>query len=98
MLTDSVGNVLELAQEMSAAAGVPLAGVLEDVKNMSEETAALFAGQPQQLLKASIEARGLGLSVDQITKSLSSVTDIQGQFNKQSELCFIRKESKSVRG
>ena len=86
---DSVGNVLELAQEMSAAAGVPLAGVLEDVKNMSEETAALFAGQPQQLLKASIEARGLGLSVDQITKSLSSVTDIQGQFNKQSELSAL---------
>ena len=86
---DSVGNVLELAQGMSAAAGVPLAGVLEDVKNMSEETAALFAGNPQQLLKASIEARSLGLSVDQITKSLGSVTDIQGQFNKQAELSAL---------
>ena len=86
---DSVDEVLKLAQGMSAAAGVPLAGVLEEVRNMSEETAALFAGNPQQLLKATIEARGLGLSVDQITKSLSSVTDIQGMFNKQAELSAL---------
>ena len=68
--------------------GFPLAGVLEDVKNMSEETAAIL-GQPQQLLKGFSISRGLGLSVDQITKSLSSVTDIQGQFNKQSELSAL---------
>ena len=82
-------EMLKFAKNMSEASGVPLGLALEDIKGMSEETAAVFAGQPKKLLEATIQARGLGLTIDQINKGLSGVTDVQSTFNEQARLSAL---------
>ena len=86
---DTAEQQLDSIMKDAAAAGVPLAAVLDEISNATDTTAALFAKNPQQLAKASIEARGLGLTMSQITKNLDNITDLQGTFTKQSELSAI---------
>lgn len=86
---DTAEQQLDSIMKDAAAAGVPLSAVLDEISNSTDTTAGLFAKNPQQLAKASIEARGLGLTLSQITKNLDNITDLQGTFNKQAELSSV---------
>ncbi len=87
--SDTVGAGIDTMIQDAAAAGVPLAQIMDEVANATDTTAGLFAKNPKELLKASIEARGLGLTMTQITSNLDNITDIQGTFNKQAELSAL---------
>lgn len=86
---DTAEQQLDSIMADAAKAGVPVAAVMDEIANASDTTAGLFAKNPQQLAKASIEARGLGLTMSQITKNLDNITDLQGTFNKQAELSAV---------
>ena len=86
---DTAEQQLDSIMADAAKAGVPVAAIMDEIANASDTTAGLFAKNPQQLAKASIEARGLGLTMNQITKNLDNITDLQGTFTKQAELSAI---------
>ena len=86
---DTAEQQLDSIMADAAKAGVPVAAVMDEIANATDTTAGLFAKNPQQLAKASIEARGLGLTMSQITKNLDNITDLQGTFNKQAELSAV---------
>ena len=86
---DTAEQQLDSIMRDAAKAGVPVAAIMDEIANASDTTAGLFAKNPQQLAKASIEARGLGLTMSQITKNLDNITDLQGTFTKQAELSAI---------
>ena len=86
---DTAEQQLDSIMRDAAKAGVPVAAIMDEIANASDTTAGLFAKNPQQLAKASIEARGLGLTMSQITKNLDNITDLQGTFTKQAELSSI---------
>jgi hypothetical protein len=70
---DSQKDMLLFAQHMSAAVGVPLDAVMEDVAEASESMYQYLSRSPLQLVKAAIEAKSLGTSLSAATKTSASL-------------------------
>ena len=73
----------------AAAAGVPVAAIMDE-NSLRSDTDQRFAKNPQQLAKASIEAK-LGLTMSQITKKAIIYTDLQGTIYKTSRIIIGRR-------
>lgn len=59
--------------------------LLEDVSSLSKDTLATFADQPGRLAEAAYEARKLGLSLDKLKGSQSSLLDIESSIASEFE-------------
>ena len=66
-------DMLMLAQHMAAAAGVPLDAVMQDVASASEKGYQFLSRDPLVLLKATIQARLLGTSLQSSTATAGSL-------------------------
>jgi hypothetical protein len=77
------------AVSLSKAAGVPLAKVMKDVANASGETLALIRGNVNALIKASVEARRLGTSLESVGNSASKLLDFQTSISDEMEASVL---------
>lgn len=57
------------AQSFSAAADVPFPQVMQDIANASVETKMMMSKVPLELIKAAVEARRMGTTLDKMTSS-----------------------------
>ncbi len=77
------------AVSLSKAAGVPLKQVMSDVAKASGDTLALVRGSVTQLIKASVEARRLGTSLDAVGSSASKLLDFQSSIGEEMEASVL---------
>jgi uncharacterized tellurite resistance protein B-like protein len=77
------------AVSLSKAAGVPLKQVMTDVAKASGDTLALVRGSVTQLIKASVEARRLGTSLDAVGSSASKLLDFQSSIGEEMEASVL---------
>ena len=80
-------NMITFASAAAEAAGIAPADVMADIAKSSETAAKYFGDNPKELAKAAIEARRLGLTLDDmadVSKGLLDIeTSIEAQFEAQ---------------
>ena len=80
-------NMIAFASAASEVVGVNPKDVMADIANSAETAAKYFGNNPKELAKAAIEARRLGLSLDDMAgvsdKLLDINTNIEAQFTAQ---------------
>ncbi len=94
------------AASLSKAAGVPLDTVMKDVTKASSETLSILRGNPMELVKATVEARRLGISLETVAKASRSMLNFQESVGEEMEasvligknLTFQRAREKSFLG
>ena len=73
------------AKDLSNAAGVPINLVMDDLANISDDVSAYLGSNPEELVKATIEARRLGLSLESTAKVANSLLDFESSIEKEME-------------
>lgn len=89
MSSDTAKNVILYTKELSQAGGVSFSKIMKDVAGASGNTLKFMRGNVLALVKASIEARRLGVDVKSIASAAESLTDFEGTFNKEMELSVL---------
>ena len=84
----SVG-MLGLTRSMSVAAGVPLPDVMNDVAQASESVRNTFRGNTLELIKATVEARRYGLSLESSARTAESMLDFNQSVNAEMEASIL---------
>jgi len=82
---ESARNSMAFAVGMAQAAGVPLDKVLEDVANASDDTLALLRGSTEELIKAAVEARRLGTTIETLSGSAAHMLDWESSIRSEME-------------
>ena len=73
------------AKDLSNAAGVPINLVMDDLANISDNVSAYLGSNPEKLVRATIEARRLGLSLESTAKVADSLLDFESSIEKEME-------------
>ena len=73
------------AKDLSNAAGVPINLVMEDLANISDNVQAYLGSNPEQLVRATVEARRLGMSLETTAKIADSLLDFESSIEKEME-------------
>lgn len=82
-------NMLLVAQRMSAAAGVPLDSVMEDVASASQDSYQFMARNSLEVLKAAVQARILGTSLESSAKSAGSLLNFTESVKNEMEASVL---------
>lgn len=86
---DAQRDMLYFAQHMSAAAGVPLDAVMEDVATASESSYQFLSRSPLELVKAAVQARAMGTSLQSATKSSASLLNFTQSVKDEMEASVL---------
>ena len=89
-------NMLMIAQRMSAAAGVPLDSVMNDVASASQESYQFLSKNPLELLKAAVKARELGTTLSSATKTSASLLDFTKSVSAEMEASVLLGKSMNL--
>jgi hypothetical protein len=86
---EASANMMLFTREMAKAAGVPLAKVLKDIANISEDVRLTFSGTTKKLVESVVEARRLGISIDSMAKSSSKLLHFYDSVNQEMEASVL---------
>ena len=70
------------AKDLSNAAGVPINLVMDDLANISDNVSAYLGSNPEKLVRATVEARRLGMSLETTAKVADSLLDFESSIEK----------------
>lgn len=89
-------DMLLIAQRMSAAAGVPLDAVMQDVAESSQESYQFLSRNPIELLKAAVKARELGTTLSASAKSSASLLNFTESVKAEMEASVLLGKSMNL--
>ena len=78
-------NVVLATAKLSEMAGVAPSEVMKDMANASEETLMFLSKNPMQLMRATVEARRMGTTIESIAKSARTMLNFQDSINSEME-------------
>jgi hypothetical protein len=87
--SDSMEGMIGFTKSLSNAAGVSLPKVMEDIAGASDSVRANFRGNTTELIKATVEARRLGLSLESMGKTSESLLDFNSSVNAEMEASVL---------
>jgi hypothetical protein len=73
------------AKDLSNAAGVPINLVMDDLANISDDVHGFLGSNPKELVKATVEARRLGLSLESTAKIANGLLDFESSIEAEME-------------
>lgn len=77
------------AISLAKSAGVPIGKVMKDMSSATGQTLVMLRGNTAELIKATVEARRLGTSIDKITKSGAMLLDFQTSIYDEMEASVL---------
>jgi len=83
--TQSQTSMIGFAKSLSNAAGVPLAKVMEDLSSLTESVRLTFRGTTTELVKSTVEARRLGLTINDVANVAEKLLNFQDSINAEIE-------------
>jgi hypothetical protein len=83
--TMSQSSMIGFVKELSKAAGTSFAKIMEDLANLTESVRLTFRGTTVQLVKSTVEARRLGLSIADVGAAAEKLLDFQESINAEIE-------------
>jgi len=86
---DAQKDMMYFAQHMSAAAGVPLDAVMEDVAQASQTSYQFLSRSPIELVKAAVEAKRMGTSLQSAATSSSSLLNFTESVKNEMEASVL---------
>jgi hypothetical protein len=86
---NSTDGMIGFTKSLSNAAGVPLPKVMEDIAGASDSVRANFRGNTIELIKATVEARRMGLSLESMGKTSESLLDFNSSVNAEMEASVL---------
>lgn len=89
-------DMLMIAQRMSAAAGVPLDAVMNDVAEASHDSYQFLSRNPLELLKAAVKARELGTTLSSSAKSSASLLNFTESVKAEMEASVLLGKSMNL--
>jgi len=78
-------SMIGFAQAFSTAAGVPLADVMKDLSTLSDSVRQTFRGSTLQLVKSTVEARKLGLTITEVGNVAEKLLNFTDSINAEIE-------------
>jgi len=78
-------SMIGFAKEFSNAAGVPLTEVMKDLSTLSESVRTTFRGSTLQLVKSTVEARKLGLTINEAGNVAEKLLNFTESINAEIE-------------
>jgi len=78
-------SMIGFAKEFSNAAGVPLTEVMKDLSTLSESVRTTFRGSTLQLVKSTVEARKLGLTITEAGNVAEKLLNFTESINAEIE-------------
>jgi len=88
-LTQASQGAMGFAQSLNAAAGTNINEVMGDIASMSESTRATFRGNTVELIKSTVEARRLGMSLDSMARTSEGLLDFNTSVNAEMEASVL---------
>ena len=88
-IKDATTGMMGFAQSMAVAAEVPLPEVMNDLANMSDTVRSTFRGNTVELIKATVEARRMGLSIESLGKTSEGLLDFNQSVNSEMEASVL---------
>ena len=82
-------NMTYMAQSLSAAAGTNLSEVMNDISTASDHTLAFMSRMPNQMLRATIEARRLGTTINEVAAANRKVLDFTSSIQDEMEASVL---------
>jgi hypothetical protein len=86
---DSQTRMIGFAGAMANAAGVPLPQVMDDVAKASATTRTMFAKTPLDMIKAAVEARRLGTTLNQMSESSRKILNFTESMEAEMEASVL---------
>jgi len=86
---NSTDGMIGFTKSLSNAAGVPLPKVMEDIAGASDSVRANFRGNTIELIKATVEARRMGLSLESMGKTSESLLEFNSSVNAEMEASVL---------
>lgn len=81
----SQSSMIGFVKELSRAAGTSFVRVMEDLSNLGESVRLTFRGTSVQLIKSTVEARRLGLSISDVGVAAEKLLDFQESITAEIE-------------
>ena len=78
-------SMIGFAKEFSNAAGVPLTEVMKDLSTLSESVRTTFRGSTLQLVKSTVEARKLGITINEAGNVAEKLLNFTESINAEIE-------------
>ena len=78
-------NTALMVKNLSSDAGVDAGMVMKDIAKLSGEALGYFAGQPEALAKAAVEARKMGLEIQTLTSTADQLLNLSDSLTKEME-------------
>jgi hypothetical protein len=82
-------NMAFFAGSLSNAAGVPLNDVMADVASMSNEAFTMMSKIPSEIIKATVEARRLNSTINEMATASRSILNFQESVNAEMEASVL---------
>jgi hypothetical protein len=86
---ESQTSMMYVAQNMAAAAGVPLQDVMKQVASRSDRTLTMMSRLPNVALRSAIELQRMGTSLDQAAKSSRHILDFSENINEEMDASVL---------
>jgi len=93
---DTSRDMMLIAQSMSAAAGVPLDSIMQDVAASAKESYQFLSKNPLELIKAAINAKEMGTSLQSAVKSSSSLLNFTESVKSEMEASVLLGKSMNL--
>jgi hypothetical protein len=82
-------NLTIAVAEFAKKSGVAFKTIIEDIEKITGYTIGLFRGSAQQMAMAAVQARRMGISLSDATKSAESLMDFTSSVNKEMEASVL---------
>lgn len=89
LLKDVSEGMMGFTQQLSSAAGTNLNEVMSDIADASDSVRATFRGNTLELIKTTVEARRMGLSLESIAKTADGLLDFNSSVNAEMEASVL---------
>lgn len=89
LLKDVSDGMIGFTNELSAAAGTNLNDVMADIAGASDTVRATFRGNTLELIKTTVEARRMGLSLESMAKTADGLLDFNSSVNAEMEASVL---------
>jgi hypothetical protein len=87
--SENAENLVKATVELSNLAGVPAGKVMEDVANASEEAYLFMAKMPHEMVRAAVEARRIGSSLDSAAKTADHLLNFEQSITSEMKLASL---------
>lgn len=82
-------NIAYIAADLSMAAGVPFPLIMKDLATKSGTTLTMMSRLPNQVARAAVELRKMGISLDQAAKSSREILNFSDNINAEMEASVL---------